>query len=123
MKNIDIIINHPLFRLSMEKVREYEADRAFCCHGIAHSLDVARIAYIDSLEQHLEYSKEMIYAAALLHDIGRWQQYAEQIPHEEAGALISAEILRDTAFAEKEVSEILSAIGKTTEAGSLRKGG
>ena len=75
MKNIDRIINHPLFIMSMKKIHDYEIDRVFCCHGIEHSLDVARVAYITNLEQNLGFQKEMIYAAALLHDIGRWRQY------------------------------------------------
>ena len=70
MKNIDRIINHPLFIMSMKKIHDYEIDRVFCCHGIEHSLDVARVAYIANLEQNLGFQKEMIYAAALLHDIG-----------------------------------------------------
>ena len=86
MENIDRIIHHPIFKMSMKKIGECEKNREFCCHGISHSLDVARIAYIVNLEQHLGISKEMIYGAALLHDIGRWRQYEEDIPHEEAGA-------------------------------------
>ena len=53
MKNIDRIINHPLFIMSMKKIHDYEIDRVFCCHGIEHSLDVARVAYITNLEQNL----------------------------------------------------------------------
>ena len=93
MKNIDRIINHPLFIMSMKKIHDYEIDRVFCCHGIEHSLDVARVAYITNLEQNLGFQKEMIYAAALLHDIGRWRQYEKNIPHEEAGAALAADIL------------------------------
>ena len=37
--------------------------------------NVARLMYIYALEEHLELPKELIYAAALLHDIGRAQQY------------------------------------------------
>ena len=121
MKNIDRIINHPLFGMSMKKIREYEADREFCCHGIEHSLDVARMAYIENLEEGLGFSKEMIYAAALLHDIGRWRQYEEQIPHEEAGAELAADILRDTDFGEEEICEILTAIGSHRDRQSEEK--
>ena len=116
MKNIDRIINHPLFRMSMKKIREYEENREFCCHGIEHSLDVARMAYIFNLEEQLGFSKEMIYAAALLHDIGRWKQYGENIPHEEAGAGLAADILKETDFDEDEIREILTAIGAHRDA-------
>ena len=40
MKNIDRIINHPLFIMSMKKIHDNEIDRVFCRHGIEHSLDV-----------------------------------------------------------------------------------
>ncbi len=111
MENIDRIINHPIFKMSMKKICEYEEKREFCCHGISHCLDVARMAYITNLEQHLGFSKEMIYGAALLHDIGRWRQYEEDIPHEEAGAALAADILEDTAFSRDEIRQILDAIG------------
>ena len=109
MKNIDRIINHPLFIMSMKKIHDYEIDRVFCCHGIEHSLDVARVAYITN--QNLGFQKEMIYAAALLHDIGRWRQYEKNIPHEEAGAALAADILEDTAFSKEAIGQILAAIG------------
>ena len=115
MENIDRIIHHPLFRMSMKKIGECEKDREFCCHGISHSLDVARMAYIVNLEQHLGFSKEMIYGAALLHDIGRWRQYEEDIPHEEAGAALAADILEDTSFSRNEIRQILEAIGSHRE--------
>ncbi len=49
-----------------------EEGRRFCHHDMGHFLDVARLAMIFNLQQGLSVSKEMIYAAALLHDIGRW---------------------------------------------------
>lgn len=45
-------------------------DRIFCGHDMGHLLDVARLAWIFNLEANQEISKERIYAAALLHDIG-----------------------------------------------------
>lgn len=110
MKKIDQIISHPLFKLSMEKIEVLEARRQFCCHGISHSLDVARVAYIKVLEQGLTYSKEMVYAAALLHDIGRWQQYVKGIPHHEASEELAGRILQDTGFSEDEKKQILEGI-------------
>ncbi|MFR8336649.1 MAG: HD domain-containing protein [Eisenbergiella massiliensis] len=37
--------------------------------------------------------KELIYAAALLHDCGRFRQYEDSTPHELAGAQLAEEIL------------------------------
>ena len=115
MENIDRIIHHPIFKMSMKKIGECEKNREFCCHGISHSLDVARMAYIVNLEQHLGISKEMIYGAALLHDIGRWRQYEKNIPHEEASAALAADILEDTAFSKEAIGQILAAIGSHRE--------
>ena len=86
MKAIEEIRNHPLYVESYKKLEHAEQERIFCCHQMEHLLDVARIAYIKSLEQKLEIRKEVIYAAALLHDIGKYRQYTEGIPHEKACA-------------------------------------
>lgn len=111
MQRIDKIIAHPLFRMATEKIQVYEQNREFCCHGMSHSLDVARIAYIRNLEQKMGFSKELIYAAALLHDLGRWKQYEENMPHERAGVLLAEEILKETGFDPEETTKILKAIG------------
>lgn len=39
--------------------------------------------------------EEVIYAAAFLHDIGKYRQYAEGIPHEKASAEIAEVILEE----------------------------
>ena len=38
---------------------------------------------------------DMLYLAALLHDIGRGMQYTENVSHHEAGAELAKEILKD----------------------------
>ena len=38
------------------------------------------------MEDQLPLDKEIVYGAALLHDIGRDRQYEEQIPHHQASA-------------------------------------
>ena len=68
--------------------------------------------YIYSLEDKLDLSREIIYATALLHDIGRAQQYLLGIPHDIAGAEIAGKILTDLHFTEQEKKEILSAISQ-----------
>ena len=66
----EIFLNDKYVKL-LNELNELEENRVFCKHGIEHFLDVARIAYIKVLENKLSYSKEVIYAIALLHDIGR----------------------------------------------------
>lgn len=110
MDRVDKILNHDLFIGHMELNEAAEADRRFCRHNIGHFLDVARIAMIFNLQEGLGIEKEIIYAAALLHDIGRHMQYKDGTPHEEASALIAPDILRACGFDEKETDVIISAI-------------
>lgn len=110
MDRINKILNHPLFIENLEKNRTAEADRRFCRHDMAHFLDVARIGRIINLEEDFNISLEMIYGAALLHDLGKHRQYQAGIPHEQASALLAPEILRDCGFDENETSVIVEAI-------------
>lgn len=113
MEVIEAIRTHPLYVNYYEKLKTAERDRIFCCHQMEHLMDVARIAYIINLEQQMHFRKEVIYAAALLHDIGKYRQYAEKIPHETASAEIAETILKDmpqSAFTEEEKQDILRAI-------------
>lgn len=55
-------------------------------------------------------SEELIYATALLHDVGRHLQYREGIPHEKASAKIAPQILQRCGFSRKEEAEIVDAI-------------
>lgn len=90
--------------------KELEKDRVFCKHGIEHSLDVARILYILALEDNLDVNKEIIYASALLHDIGRYAQYEANISHHQAGASIGKRLLGKYDFTEEEIDIICDAI-------------
>lgn len=110
MERVNKICSHPLWKDSLKKIRELEQNRVFCCHTMEHFLDVARIAYIENLEKNLHLSKELIYGAALLHDIGRHLEYTQGIPHEQGSVQIAEEILKDCSFEKEEQEEILSAI-------------
>ena len=105
---ISLIWRHPLYQKHCEKIQELEKDRIFCRHTPEHFLDVARLMYIYSLENKLNLSREIIYATALLHDIGRAQQYLSGISHDIAGAEIAGKILADLHFTEQEKEEIFS---------------
>lgn len=117
MERANRICSHPLWKWHIEQLREAEKERIFCRHGIEHLLDVARIAYIENLEQGYGISQEIIYAAALLHDIGRFLQYSQGIPHEIAGAQIAPEILADCGFTRQEQEEILEGIREHRNSG------
>ena len=112
MERVDAILSHPVFLEKLGRTAGLERDRAFCRHGLDHFLDVARIAYMLHLEagDNSEFRKELIYAAALLHDIGRARQYEDGTPHEEESARIAAGILPGCGFDEAETALILDAI-------------
>ncbi len=110
MEQYHKILEHELFHEYRDKITVLEKDRIYCRHGIEHLLDVARIAYIMNLEQGLCYSKDVIYATALLHDLGKPEQYENKIPHEITGAKKAARVLKDCGYGEKEILEIQSAI-------------
>lgn len=110
MERIDEILHHKKFRKYLKKTKKFEKDRRFCKHNMEHFLSVARIAQILNLENELHIPKVLIYAAALLHDIGRFVQYEEGTPHEQASAELAPEILEDCGFEKKEIAMIVRAI-------------
>ena len=73
-------------------------------------LDVARIAYIENIEKEKGFDKEIIYAAALVHDIGRSPLYSNGLPHEEAGVAIAGRILNQAGFSDEESFLVAEAI-------------
>ena len=86
MRRVNAVLAHPLYRKCYARLEELEKDRIFCRHQMPHLLDVARIAYIFNLEEGGGLDRELIYAAAVLHDIGKYAQYEEGIPHEQSGS-------------------------------------
>ena len=93
MPRVDYICNHSLFRRHLTNIVRLETNRIFCRHGIDHLLDVARIMWIRNLEDDLGLDREVVYAAALLHDIGKDEQYESGIPHDVASESVAAAIL------------------------------
>lgn len=110
MSRVNRIWNHPMYQTHLHQLLEAEEEREFCRHTVEHFLDVARLTYIFVLEAGLSISREVIYAAALLHDIGRRMQYDQGIPHEKASAGIAKEILPECGFSGEETGMILEAI-------------
>lgn len=114
MPRVDAIWRHPVFQEAYTRLRELERDRPFCRHQAAHLMDVARIMWIGNLERGLGFDREVVYATALLHDIGKAEQYESGAPHEEVGARRALEILgtlpSGNRFTPRETEEITSAI-------------
>lgn len=110
MERVNKILQHKLYIKYIDKNRKAEENRRFCRHDMGHFLDVARLAMIFNLQQNLAIPEELIYGAALLHDIGRWKQYEDGTPHEKASADLASEILADCGFTAKENKQIVAAI-------------
>lgn len=111
MNRINQILQHPLFKEYMNANAVKETDRIFCRHNMSHVMDVARIAYILNLEETYGLTKDMIYGAALLHDIGRHVQYETGEKHAIVSARLAPQILQDCGYSEEEVDALVSAIG------------
>ncbi|MDT8716941.1 HD domain-containing protein [Clostridium sp. 19966] len=107
---INSILLNQLYKECLYKNKRQEELREFCHHDLEHFLAVARIAYIINLERGMKLDKHIIYAAALLHDIGRWKQYQEGTPHELASAELSLEILKECEYGASEIHIIINAI-------------
>ena len=149
MPRVDAIWNHPIYQERYRALQRAERDRVFCGHGLQHFLDVARIAWTVLLERgaaapHTDapsdgdvadgsvavvdtpsskVARDVVYAAALLHDMGRADEYETGEPHDIAGTRIAAEILgtveQDKRFSSDECEQILAAIAHhRTSAGS-----
>lgn len=127
MNRINRIINNELYLSYIEKIKFHEKERIFCGHDVTHFLDVCRLGEIDWLglclngtetegKEHDFFHKapesyrELIYAAGLLHDIGRWQEYEEGISHETASGNLAPQILEESGFSQQETDMIVKAI-------------
>lgn len=110
MERYNLIIHNEEFRNLLEKLRVAEEDRIFCGHEITHLLDVSRIAYIMVLEKQLNISKDVVYAAGLLHDIGRVAQYEQGLEHHMESARIAKKIMAECGYEEAEIQAATEAI-------------
>lgn len=110
MENTNRILHHPRFRKRLEQLRDYEKNRIYCRHDLTHFLDVARIATILCQEEGLTLSRDFIYTTALLHDLGRLEQYCDGTDHAVASAQIAEFFLQLTNFSVVEKNLIQQAI-------------
>lgn len=110
MTRVNNILNNALFRKSMNELKEAEKARIFCNHSIEHLLSVARIMQINALENSIEIDKEIIYATALLHDIGRAKAYALKTDHAKESAETAKKILSECGFEKNEIERVTAAV-------------
>lgn len=110
MENTNRIYQDPYYATLLSRLNELEKERLYCKHDLDHFLSVGRIAYILSLEEGLSVSKDVLYTAALLHDIGRVEEITSGMAHDEASARIAERFLANSTFTEDEKETVLSLI-------------
>lgn len=121
MEFLDKLIEQTDYLKQLKKLERLEQDRIYCRHGLSHLLDVARIAWLRSLELGLELEKEQVYLAALLHDLGRLAEYENGIPHHMAGHGAAKEMLSAINYPKEKSNGILAAIAGHRKNGGRRE--
>ena len=110
MERVNCILEDTDFLKYIAKTKKLEEDRIFCRHDLNHLLDVCRISWILNLEEELLIDKEKVYAAALLHDIGRWVEYETGRDHAIVSGELAKNILDRCGFSDDEKIDIIEAI-------------
>ena len=121
MQRVEIILNSPVYQDHIEQIRLREVHRRFCRHERHHFWETARTAYILYLSGEVlcpeldafspEAAKEMIYAAAFLHDVGRFLEYDDPSrDHAEESAVLARPLLVEAGFSDEEIPLILKSI-------------
>ncbi|MCM1102498.1 MAG: HD domain-containing protein [Clostridium sp.] len=120
MERVNRILSHPVYREAIRKNEEAERERRYCHHDMAHFLDVARIAMLIALKEEILVPEELVYAAALVHDMGRYREYEDGTPHEQASAKLAETLLSECGFNDKETHVIIDAV-RSHRDGSVAK--
>lgn len=119
---IKAILNHEEFKKRNELIGVYERERKYCLHNLQHFIDTARITYILILEnkelenlfpdKSVNQVKELVYAAGLLHDLGRVEQYLNGIDHALVSGEIAEHIMKDIGFSPGDIDIVCRAIAE-----------
>lgn len=130
MVRVDWLIRDPDYCHYLEENRCREVNRRYCRHDLQHMIDVARITYMLFLEtgdlkpfmaqyelSQLTTAREIIYAAGMLHDIGRWQEYDTHEDHALIGARLAPALLHRAGFSNAEAKVICHAVKAHRQAG------
>lgn len=102
------ILEDDEYKQYLKQLQNLEQNRIYCKHDLNHFLDVARICTITAYDHGISVDKDIVYAAGLLHDIGRCDPKVSS--HEEHSAKIANEILPKCGYTKDEVSQIIEII-------------
>ncbi len=119
MERVNALLFHDDYQYWIVENNKAEIGREFCRHGLEHALDVARIAYELWLDNGGNpVAKDIVYAAALMHDVGKWCEYDDKsVDHAEIGAEMAESILEEVGYHPAVVAEIAKAIRGHRKAG------
>ena len=120
---IGVVRKDPFYLDCLSLNGERERDRLFCRHDYRHMVLVSQIS-CKIIKQTGGLSKlikteglngikpalEVVYAAGLLHDMGRWRQYDTGEDHALAGSVMAGSVLKRAGFSEREAVVITRAI-------------
>ena len=104
------ILRNEYYLSQLRYLEKLEKDRIFCCHNMEHFLSVARITLILCSRNGTVIPEDIVYSAALLHDIGRVEEYTEGIPHDVASQKTAERVLDEVGCADDEKQLIISLI-------------
>lgn len=110
MERVNCILRHEDYCAIVNEIKQHEKDRRFCLHDMEHFLSVARLMQLCANEQGLPLPRDILYATALLHDIGRAEQYRSGTVHAKAAEVSARAILADCHFTPEEMEAITKAI-------------
>lgn len=106
----DKIVKHALFNEAIHLISHEEKDRVYCRHGLPHLMDVARIGCLLIVERELGIKADVMYAAALVHDLGRAMEYKDGTPHDQGSVIYAQTILPECGYKDNEVAQIVMAV-------------
>lgn len=125
MKRIDLLVNDSLYNEYMQRNALEEKELGLCLHGIKPHFEIAHLTLKLMLENNevdlfMEENglgshtaaAEVIYAAGLLHDIGRWKEYRDWEEHTPYSAKLARAILPRALFTSDEIEIICCAINE-----------
>ncbi|NLF46399.1 MAG: HD domain-containing protein [Syntrophomonadaceae bacterium] len=123
MKRIDLLLQDSLYNEYLHRNAREEMDQRLCRHDINHHFTVAQMTFSLMLNNNdweifLEETgidsqaaaKEVVYAAGLLHDIGKWKEYRDGEDLAACSARLSRTILPRALFTPDEIEIICRAI-------------
>lgn len=110
-EQIDRLLQHPKYRARLELLQEMEQNRIYCGHNLEHFMKVGCIAEQVVVKNELPFSEDVIFGAALLHDVGRVEQYRQGISHEKASVAFAREILFSLNWDVSDIEMVCEAIG------------